>query len=97
LLQRQTRRRRLLDAAAVEAVDFGLNNMTRRGVAARAGVAAGSVNHEFETMDGLRDALIRNAIETRNVAVLAQGVATGHPAAKDAPADLRAQAVSELI
>lgn len=97
LVQRQDRRRRLLAAAAAEAIERGLANMTRRGIASRAGVANGTINHEFETMAGLRDALIQHAIESRNLPVLAQGLATGHPIAKDAPADLRAEAVGELI
>ena len=96
-VQRQERRRRLLVAAAAEAVATGLHNMKRDDIARRAGVAAGAVNHEFETMAGLRDALILDAIETRNLAVLAQGLACGHPIAKEAPEQLRADAAREII
>lgn len=95
LAQRQERRRRLLEAAATVAVERGFLTMRRRDVAAKAGVATGSVNHEFETMDGLRDALLRHAIENENLPIIAQGLACGHPIAREAPADLRARAVAE--
>ncbi len=95
--QRRERRRRLLLAAAQEAVETGFHAMLRRAIAKRAGVANGTINHEFGTMAGLRDALIMDAIENRNLPVLAQGLACGHPRAKEAPEHLRMEAARELI
>jgi AcrR family transcriptional regulator len=96
LAQRQERRRRLLDAASVAVVACGTFNVSRRDVASRAGISHGAINHEFETMAGLRDALVADAIERRDLPVLARALAVSHPLIKNAPDELR-EAARELI
>lgn len=95
--QRQERRRKLIAAGVAEAAAVGFVNMTRNGIAARAGLANGSVNHEFGSMDGLREAVMREAVTSGQVAIVAQGLACGHPVAKEAPEGVRAEAARTLI
>lgn len=95
-LQRSERRSAIIAAALRLAADKGYQTLTRDDVAAEAGVAAGSVNHEFGTVDNMRDAVIDAAVEERNLVVVAQAIVAGHPAARDAPADLKKEAIETL-
>lgn len=70
--------------------------MTREQIAGVAGVAVGSINHEFGTMDGLRDAVMQEAVDVERLDILAQGLAERHPIACSAPADIRGAAVRAL-
>lgn len=96
-LMREQRRASIMAAAMVEAATAGYSKMTREGVAARAGVAVGSINHEFGTMDALRDAVMAAAIEAPDhYAIVAQGMADGHPLARAAPEEVRQAAIRAL-
>ena len=75
----------------------GFNTLTRDRVAAEASVAMGSVNHHYGTMDALRDAVMRMAIEREDLPVIAQGIAAGHPIAQGAPLDVRTKALATLL
>jgi len=90
------RNRRILEAAAALSAERGYTNITRAEVAARAGVADGSVNNAFGTMDGLRDAVMAHAVEKHHAGIVAQGLAARHPAACDAPQWLKDQATAAL-
>jgi len=95
-LMRDQRRDKIMRAAVSEASRSGYRNMTRGDIASSAGVALGSINHEFGTMDGLRDAVMQEAVKTRRLDIVAQGLADGHAAARDAPAEMREAAVRAL-
>lgn len=95
--QRQERRRKLFEAAVFEAAETGFVQMTRDGIAARAGMSAGSVNHEFGNMELLRNEVMRAAVAARHIKIIAQGLACGHPTAKEAPEGIRAEAAQTLI
>ncbi len=95
--QRQERRRKLIAAGVAEAAAVGFLNMKRNAIAARAGLANGSINHEFGSMDGMREAIMREAVAGGHVGIVAQGLACGHPIAKEAPEGVRAEAVRTLI
>jgi AcrR family transcriptional regulator len=95
-LQRSERRAAILGAAVRLAEAQGFHKITRDEVAAEAGVAAGSVNHEFGTVADMRDAVVLEAIDARNLTIVAQAIAAGHPAARDAPADLKSKAIKTL-
>lgn len=90
------RNRAVLDAAVKLAETRGYRTITRQQVADEAQVAVGSVNNAFGTMDGLRDAVMAAAVEREIGPIIAQGLADRHPAAVNAPADLRTQAVAAL-
>lgn len=90
----RSQRRETIMAAAVElAARDGWRSLTRDGVAQAAGVAVGSVNHEFGTMGALRTAVMQDAIKNRRLDILAQGIADGHEAARNAPSEMREAAI----
>lgn len=86
----------ILDAALVVAERAGYLTMTRRDVAREAGVSNGLINHAFVTMDALRGAVMRAAIERENIAIVRQGIAAGDELALSCPPDLR-EAVARSI
>ena len=95
-LMRQQRRETILAAAVLIAQRLGWGSLTRDLVAVQAGVATGSVNHEFGTMDALRDAVMADAVKHKHLRVLAAGLVEGHPIAKAAPLELRQEAETFL-
>lgn len=91
-----TRNRAVLDAAVACAQLHGYRNITRSQVAQRAGVAVGSVNNAYGTMDGLRDAVMAEAVANGPISIVAQGLADKHPAAVAAPQELKDAALASL-
>lgn len=87
----------ILETAYKLADTEGFDSLTRDGVATAAGVAQGTVNHQFVTMDGLRDEVMRTAIERVNLAIIGHGLAVGNPIAKSAPDDIKRQALDTLL
>ena len=87
----------ILKVATRMALKNGFNSLTRDSVAAEAFVAMGSVNHHYGTMDGLRDEVMRNAVENEILEIVAQGVASGHPIAQSAPVELKQRALTTLL
>lgn len=90
------RREAILDAAIAEALAVGLNKMRRDGVAARAGVAAGTVSHHFNTQTQLRRAVVREAVQRRVLRIIAQALADGDTCARNADPALKAEALATL-
>lgn len=72
---RRERHSRILTAGLLLGGKVGLANITRAEIATTAGVAAGSINAAFGTMDDLRRAVVVRAVETRNLPLIAQAVA----------------------
>lgn len=95
-IQRGTRHEIILAAALQEAQAVGYQNIIRHRVAARAGVANGSVNHAFGTLAALKNAVMEKAVEDGVADVVAQGLATGHPVARNAPAHIKEAATRAL-
>lgn len=90
-------RDKILSAAMqVAAVPGGFKRMTRERVAAKAEVAAGLVTYYFGGMPQLRDAVVRKAIETENLAVLGGAVADRHGIALRADEKLKAKALRSV-
>lgn len=89
-------RQKILDAAIALAADGGLQYLTRDGVARVAGVGAGTVNKHFGTIVVLRSDVVREAVRIENLDVLAQGLALGFVAARNAPARLKRRALALL-
>lgn len=90
------RREAILDAAIAEALAVGLNKMRRDGVATRAGVAAGTVSHHYNTQSQLRRAVVRAAVQRRELKIIAQALADGDASAKAADPALKAEALATL-
>lgn len=95
-LMRAGRRAAIMAAALELAEEIGFSNIGRDSVAARAGVAAGSVNHEFGTVASLRDAVMAEAIARGNLPIIAQGLACNHAAVQSAPPELRVAALTAV-
>jgi AcrR family transcriptional regulator len=88
-LMRENRRRSIVDAAIDLAETEGFASLRQAAVAKRAGVAHGSVTHEFTTMDALKDVVMQEAVARYLPTIIAAGLAVGHPVARDAPPELR--------
>jgi len=74
----------------------GWSKLTRAAVAKEAGCAEGLVSKYFGTMIAFRRSIMRAAIQARNLAVVAQGLAAGDTNAQKAPPELKAAAVETL-
>jgi len=96
-LKPEIRREQILAAALVIAERDGYNALTRDGIAIQAGVAAGQVNHIFNTMTQLRRAVMRAAVHREILPIVAQGVAQGDKDAHAAPDWLKRKALESLM
>lgn len=86
----------LLAAALALAAHGGYNRVTREAVATRASVSPAMVNVRFGTMARFERALMRYAIRTKNLCVIAQGLALKNRYALKAPQELRDLAIRNL-
>ena len=96
-MSKDTRKLTILAAAVAEAVQVGYQNVTREGIAQRADCAPGLVSFYFGTMVCMKRSIMSEAIRTRQLRIVAQGIADGHPKAKRAPLELRQAAVQALM
>lgn len=92
----ERRNQAILEAGVALATERGFRNFSRSDVADRAGVAAGSVNNAFTTMDGLHDRIMEVAVERQLTSIIAGGLAVGHPVARAAPQNLKDSALASL-
>lgn len=92
----ELRSKQILAAALKLSRRYGYRKLTRDKVAKEAKAAQGLVNLYFGNMDGLRDAVMRRAVEENDAKLVAQGIAERNRVALDAPADLRKRAVTAL-
>lgn len=83
----------ILTVALKLAEKHGYQKITRDQVASEAGVSAGVINQRFGTMERLRVELMRRAVKTKCLAVIAQGLVAKNPHAMKADADLKEQAL----
>jgi len=87
----------ILDAAMHFAALDGYNNLRRDPIALRAGVANGSVTNLAGNMQGLQDQVMRRAVATEHLGIVAQGLAHGDPIAQQAPDELKRKALANLL
>lgn len=87
----------ILNTAYDMAIRDGFYNITRDGVAAEAGVAMGSVNHHYGTMDTLRDEVIRRAVDENQLGILAQALMRGNPIAMTVSKKLQVEALTSIV
>ncbi|MGL4546344.1 MAG: TetR family transcriptional regulator [Plesiomonas sp.] len=87
----------ILQAAFQIATNEGYDALRRDKVATRAGVATGSVSHHFKGMDVLRTAVMEMAIKNETLGIIAQGLAQGDEAARNAPEELKRRALETLV
>ena len=87
---------RILQAAVDLARVDGYQWITREAVANRAGVSPATINNVFDTMVGLKRAVLQTAVDTRDLTIVAQGLADRHEIVMAAPEDLRREAAAML-
>lgn len=91
------RRSSILAEALDQARRHGYNQISRAGVAAGAGVSEGLVSQYFQSMEGLRRAIMQAAIHQRVHEIVAQGLVAGDRTAEGAPEDLKREAMNRYI
>lgn len=91
------RKRQIVAAACRIAAKQGFNHVTREAIAESANVSVGLVSHYCGGMDGLRRAVVDEAVRTKNIRLLGQALLVQDPAARRAPADLRKAAIAALL
>lgn len=94
--RKATTRTVVLEAALALAQDHGLKAVTRTAVATASGRSLGTVNYAFGSMDGLRDEVMRLAVQREHAGIVAQGLAAGSEIARNAPPDLKEAAAASL-
>lgn len=74
----------------------GFSRLTRELIAKEIGCADGLISRYFGTMSELRRAIMRSAILTENLSIIAQGLACGDIHAQKAGKNLKARALQTL-
>lgn len=90
------RRRELLDAALALATEGHYMRVSRYAIAKRAGCSDSLIQHHLGTMCKLRRAVMRAAVMTECLPVIAQGIVAKDPQALKAPAALRERALTSV-
>jgi DNA-binding transcriptional regulator YbjK len=88
------RKKQILTAALDMAVVHGYQNITRGLIAERANVSVGLITRYFGTMKNLKRAVMRAAVNSEVLAVVAQGLANGDEQAKKAPQEVKEKAIA---
>lgn len=87
---------RVLSAAIDIAIAGSYLQLTRQAIADKAGVSAGTVSNYAGGMDGLREAVLREAIKRPILTIVAQGIAVSDPLALAAPLEVRQAAIDTM-
>ena len=96
-LSPKVRRESILIAALDLAKTHGYNRITRDAIAEHAGVSMGLVTRYFHTMQQLRRTLMRAAIKSEILEIVAQGLASNDVYAQNAPDELKERAINSLM
>lgn len=95
-LDAKARQTQILTSALALATKSGYSGLMRTEIAAHAGVAPSLISYHFSTMPDLLRAVMREAVRTECLPVIAQGVAARNPHALKAPSELRERALLSL-
>lgn len=86
----------IITAAVQLALSVGYQRITRDAVARSAGVAVGTINSNFGTIEGLRREVLKYAVKGEILPIIAQGLAVGAHETKDTPDDLKQRALAAV-
>jgi AcrR family transcriptional regulator len=86
----------LTAAINIAANQGGWSKLTREAIAKEAQCAEGLISKYFGTMTQMRRTIMRSAVMTDNLSIIAQGLAAGDTYAKKADPDLKARALETL-
>jgi AcrR family transcriptional regulator len=87
---------KILEAAIKLAETEGYQWITRKAVAAAAGVASGTINNAYGDMRGLKRAVLTAAVERCHYGIIAQGLADRHPIVMAAPSEVRSATAMQM-
>lgn len=90
------RRAQILSAALALAEKQGYRNLTLQQIADAAGVSKGLPMVYFGTMTAIRRAIVREAVRTCNLKVVAQALVAADPHVKKADPDLKSKALAAV-
>lgn len=90
------RTEQLLDAALRVAARHGLAQTTRAQIAEAAGVSPALVSHHLGTMEAMRRSVMRRAIATETLPVIAEGLLARDKFAMKASPELRQRAIASI-
>lgn len=96
-LKPDARKEDILAAALPLAERHGYANLTRNQIADAAQVSGPVLNYHFGTMAQLRRDIMRHAIKSECLAVVAQGLSARDGQAQKAPEALRRRALDSLV
>ena len=85
------RRTLILEAAIHVAERLGFRSFTREDVANEAGVSPALVTTRLGCMEDARAHVMKEAVKRHLLPIVAAGIAEGHPVARRAPKELKAQ------
>jgi|SRR6478752_1767424 len=95
-LEKKERVAQILAASLAIAERVGYTNVTRHAVAERLGIASTLVPYHMGTMVAFRRAILREAIRTECLPVIAQAVVAKDRHASKVPPELRSRALESL-
>ena len=90
------RRQAILVAGVQEAEEIGFQRFSIVGVAERAACSRGLVHYHFDSIEALRKAVMLQAIRNKNLAIIAEGLATGDKQARLVKEPLRSRAARSI-
>ncbi len=70
--------------------------VTREAVARSAGISEGIISHHFGTMAKLKDAVVKQAVEVKDLKIIAQAIVEKHRLVARIPRTLRQDALNTL-
>lgn len=89
------------EAMLVKGLDYaiqnGWENLTRDNFCGEIGIANGSMNYHFESMEGFKRGVMRKAVESQVIPVVAQGIANKCSVACAAPDTLKKLAIVHMM
>lgn len=86
----------ILAAAITAAEKCGFGAVRQKDIAEQADCAFGLVTRYFNTMKQMRRAIMREAVRTKNLKIIAQGLAIADIDARKAPPELKVKAAKLL-
>lgn len=96
-MSRKIESSRILDAAVFVAKRDGFNKINRDQIALKAGVSTGVVSQAFGTMIKLKRTVMRHAIHSEIIEIIAVGLGVRDKTAMKAPDELKRRALESLL
>lgn len=96
-MNKDERRKSILDAAVMLAETTGYNAFSRDAVAEMSGCSNALVTNVFGSIQELREEIVRHAIAVENLVIIGQAIALRHPLALKLPDELKIKAKKNLF